>query len=197
MKRGRSKLLIIFAVFLGPLLGAFVWYYGFSGAFAPRGATNHAPLVSPVIPLAPFSNPGLDGLDGVPFTAESLKHRWNVVHLLAAHCDEACQQALYHTRQTRLALGKDANRLQRILLSPSRDLLKRLAAAHPDAIRLLLSETGLENQLAPIAKRRNLGANDALLIDPLGNLMMMLPANLAPALLLKDLKHLLKISRIG
>lgn len=198
MKRGRLKLVVIFAVFLGPLLAAFIWYYGFSRVFAPRGSTNHAPLLSPLIALKPFSNAGVNGAQ---FTAESLKHRWSVIHTLAERCDRQCEKSLYNTRQTRLALGKDANRLRRILLCPNRDVLNRLAADHPDAVRLLESRdespNGLENQLAPLIRERNLGGDDALLVDPLGNLMMIIPAELDPGLLLKDLKHLLKVSRIG
>ena len=41
------------------------------------------------------------------------------------------------------------------------------------------------------------GTYDAVLIDPLGNLMMVVPLDLDPRLLLKDLKKLLKLSRIG
>lgn len=194
MNRGRIKLVIIFTVFLGPLLAAFIWYYGLDGMFAPRGTTNHAPLVSPAVALLPFSNAGAEGAQ---FDADSLRHKWSVIHLLAERCAGSCEKSLYNTRQARLALGKDAARVQRILLAPGRDLLNRLAGDHPDAIRLLESEAGLENQLAPIIERRRLGADDALLVDPLGNLMMIIPAQLAPDLLLKDLKRLLKISRIG
>ena len=198
MKRGRLKLVVIFAVFLGPLLAAFIWYYGLGGVFALRGSTNNAPLISPVIALKPFSNAEING---APFTAESLKHRWSVIHTVAEECDRHCEKSLYNTRQTRLALGKDANRLRRILLGPNRDALNRLAADHPDAVRLLESgdesRNGLENQLAPVLKNRNLGEHDALLLDPLGNLMMIIPAGLDPGLLLKDLKHLLRVSRIG
>ena len=194
MNRGRIKLAVIFAIFLGPLLAAFIWYYGLGGALTPQGKTNHAPLLSPVIALEPFSNAGTDGAH---YNAESFKHQWSIIHLLPDPCAAQCEQSLYNTRQTRLALGKDASRVQRILLSPNRDLLKRLAATQPDSIRLLASANGIENQLAPVIKTRNIGANDALLIDPLGNLMMIIPAELDPGLLLKDLKHLLKVSRIG
>ncbi len=199
MNRGRLKLFVIFAVFLGPLLAAFLWYYGFGagGVLAPRGSTNHASLISPVIALQAFSNPDSDFGDGAPFTNESLKRRWSIIHPLTGRCGGECEKSIYNTRQTRLALGKDANRVQRILLSPNRTLLNRLKAGHPDAVRLLESADGLENQLAPILKQRNIGTNDALLVDPLGNLMMIIPANLDPGLLLKDLKHLLKVSRIG
>jgi len=39
--------------------------------------------------------------------------------------------------------------------------------------------------------------NAIYLVDPLGNLMMRFPPDLEPKSLLKDLKHLLKVSRIG
>ncbi len=201
MNRGRLKLVIIFAAFLGPLLAAFVWYYGLGGAFATRGTTNHAPLISPVVALQPFAN---TDMDGARFTLESLKHRWSVIHTLAARCDPPCEKSLYNTRQTRLALGRDINRMQRILLSPNRDLLRRIQAAHPDAILLPSdhqsshqSSGGIEIQLPALSNHHNIGAADALLVDPLGNLMMIIPADLDPALLLKDLKKLLKLSRIG
>ena len=214
MNRGRLKLVIIFAAFLGPLLAAFIGYYGFGGLGGlgglggpptPRVGTNHAPLLSPMVPLQPFSNATVDAHANANarITFASLKQHWSVIHTLAEQCQQSCEQALYHTRQTRLALGKDANRVQRILLSPNRALLNRLATAHPDAIRVLVhaagdeSPHGLENQLRPIIRQHNLGADDALLVDPLGNLMMIIPASLDPGRLLKDLKHLLKVSRIG
>ena len=214
MNRGRLKLVIIFAAFLGPLLAAFIAYYGMDGLGGlgglggpptPRVGTNHAPLLSPMIPLQPFSNATVDAHANANarITFASLKQHWSVIHTLAEHCQQSCEQSLYHTRQTRLALGKDANRVQRILLSPNRALLNRLATAHPDAIRVLVhaagdeSPHGLENQLRHIIRQHNLGADDALLVDPLGNLMMIIPASLDPGRLLKDLKHLLKVSRIG
>ena len=203
MNRGRLKLVIIFAAFLGPLLASFIWYYGFGGAFAPRTASNHAPLISPPVALAPFSNPVVDGAgagdggDNAPFNLDALKRQWTVVHLLTGECAEPCQRSLYNTRQTRLALGKDARRIRRIIIAPNRAQLQRLAPDHPDATQLLKAQTGLETQLTPLIRHHRLTPHDALLIDPLGNLMMTLPPTLNPALLLKDLKKLLKLSRIG
>ena len=195
MKAGRVKLALVLAVFLGPLLASFVWYYGFGASFAPRARANHAPLVSPAIPLAEFSNNGGGG--GEVFDLGMLRHKWNVAHVLPAQCGADCEKALYHTRQVRIALGRHAPRLRRIFLCPNRALLERLAAEHPDALRLLQSESGLEKQLAPVFKSHARGADDALLIDPLGNVMMVVPAGMDPRLLLKDLKKLLRVSRIG
>ena len=193
MKAGRVKLALVLAVFLGPLLASFVWYYGFGASLAPRARANHAPLVSPAVPLAEFSNAG----GGEVFDLGMLRQKWHVVHALPAQCGADCEKALYHTRQVRLALGRRASRVRRIFLSPNGALLERLAADHPDAIRLLQSESGLEKQLAPVFKSHARGADDALLIDPLGNVMMVVPAGMDPRLLLKDLKKLLRVSRIG
>ena len=199
MNRGRLKLVIIFSVFLGPLLASFIWYYGFGGAFAPRTASNHAPLISPPVALAPFSNPVVDGDggDNALFNLDALKRQWTVVHLLTDECAELCQRSLYNTRQTRLALGKDARRIRRIIIAPNRAQLQHLAPDHPDATQLLNAQTGLETQLTPLIRHHRLTPHAALLIDPLGNLMMTLPPTLNPTLLLKDLKKLLKLSRIG
>ena len=197
MNRARLKLILILAAFLGPLLAAFLWYYGLGAASAPREMSNHAPLLQPPIPLTPFTNPRADG--SANFALTDLKGKWSILHPLTHHCTATCQQSLYHTRQTRLALGRRANRIRRILISPNRDLLNSLAAEHPDAVRLLHTGdgTGLAGQLIPLRERGRIGEDDAVLVDPLGNVMMVVPEELDPRLLLKDLKKLLKLSRIG
>jgi len=206
MNRGRLKLALIFAAFLGPLLAAFAWYYGGGDAPATRATTNHAPLLAPPLALRGFANPAADGGDGADagasapafaFNLDALKRRWTVVHLLPESCAAGCRAALYNTRQARLALGRDAPRVRRVFIAAGRAQLASLAAAHPDATRLLRAANGLENQLIPLRRRRNLNPADALLIDPLGNVMLVIPATLDPRLLLKDLKKLLKLSRVG
>ncbi|MDD9810783.1 MAG: hypothetical protein OXU71_03575 [Gammaproteobacteria bacterium] len=203
MNRGRLKLALIFAAFLGPLLAAFAWYYGGGDAAATRATTNHAPLLAPPLALRGFANPAADDGDGAQFAQfaqfdlDALKRRWTVVHLLPESCAAGCRAALYNTRQARLALGRDAPRVRRVFIAAGRAQLASLAAAHPDATRLLRAANGIENQLIPLRRRRNLNPADALLIDPLGNVMLVIPATLDPRLLLKDLKKLLKLSRVG
>ena len=74
---------------------------------------------------------------------------------------------------------------------------KLIQTNHPDALLLKASESGIENQVAAQLAELESGTYDAVLIDPLGNLMMVVPLDLDPRLLLKDLKKLLKLSRIG
>ncbi len=190
----RWKLMVVAAVFLGPLLGAFVWYYGFDASQAPAGQSNHAPLIQPAVPLEAFEN---ERYGQHTANLESLGKFWTMVHLVRQPCGDTCRKSIYNTRQTRIAVGKDGNRIQRYLILQDPDLLGRLQSEHVDASLLIESDQGLENQIRSIFSKNGIGEDDAILIDPLGNAMMVIPADLEPRLLLKDLKKLLKISRIG
>lgn len=194
ISRSRIKLLIIFTLFLGPLILAVIWYYGFGAVFAPKSAVNNAPLVQPAVPLESFTNPTLDDQQ---VSLDSLNGRWTVVHRLGSACDDHCELSLYNTRQTRLALGRDSNRIQRLLLGSDVGLMESVGENHQDLGLMLNAPGGLNHQLAPIVEKENLDSHDGLLIDPLGNVMMTIPVDLNPSLFLKDLKKLLKLSKIG
>ena len=192
--QSRLKLVFIFSLFLGPLLVAFVWYYGLGAILTPGGKANHAPLISPIVTLAPFENRLHD--DRI-ITLESLRRKWTILHFLGSQCEEQCQKSLYNTRQTRLALGKDAGRLQRYVVVEDEILANEIQQNHADAVLVRPSEKGLQIQLQQLIEHQNHGVNDGILVDPLGNAMMYVPADLDPGLLLKDLKKLFKLSHIG
>jgi len=194
IKSSRIKLLLVFSLFLGPLLVAFLWYYGLGAAFSPKEKTNYSPLISPIVTMAPFS----DQLrDGNTFTLDSMKHRWTIVHFNDMQCRDRCQKSLYNTRQTRIAVGKDANRIQRVLIAPNENPAGKVIGEHADLLVISDPNSELLAQIRSISMRENSGPNDAIMIEPLGNAMMLIPVDLNPSLLLKDLKRLLKLSRIG
>jgi cytochrome oxidase Cu insertion factor (SCO1/SenC/PrrC family) len=194
IRHSRKKLLIVFGLFFGPLIIALIWYYGLGAAFLQRAATNHAPLVQPVVTLQPFTNLLLDQTQ---INLDRLQGKWTVLHRLGNTCGESCENALYNTRQTRLALGRDSNRVQRFLLGRNVNLLETAGAEHADLGLILRINGGLDSQLTPVIESMAMGQDDALLVDPLGNVMMVIPADLNPSYLLKDLKKLLKLSKIG
>ena len=189
----RAKAVILILLFLGPLLGSFVWYYGLNAKLIP-GQINNAPLVSPPVALDDFENPGHDE---VAVTLASLRRKWTIVHIVHGRCNEECETLLYNTRQVRLATGRDAHRIARMILAAEPHLLAWIRQEHPDAALIKPAENGIEVQLNPIVEALGERAVHALLIDPLGNVMMTIPSDLSPQLLLKDLKKLLKLSRIG
>ena len=148
----RAKLLLVFFLFLGPLCAAFIWYYGLGATLVPKSQSNNAPLIAPVVSLTTFENDSHFS-DVVNFS--SLQKKWTIVHLLESNCDETCKQALYNTRQTRIALGKDSHRIQRIIILSDSKFAKEVEYNHEDAFILKPQTNGLEQQLQPIIHTRS------------------------------------------
>jgi hypothetical protein len=98
---------------------------------------------------------------------------------------------LYLSRQVVTGLGKDANRVQRVVLisTDTPDLMEHLGVEHPD-VKVVSGMTTF--------KRFATGDGPVLLLmDPNHNVMMLYSLDKAGKPMLRDLKHLLKISNIG
>lgn len=189
----RLVLLGVVAAFVGPLLLATLWYAEVE-RWRPQGQVNHGQLVSPARPVTTLA---LRRLDGTPLGPAWLRGRWTLVQIGARDCDLRCQASLFKSRQARLSLGRDQERVQRLLVLPSGEAPQRwapLLAGHP---RLTVATAG-PGQLAELRALFGAGAPEALmLVDPLGNFMMRYDAEATTKGILKDLKRLLKVSHIG
>ena len=104
--RSRLTLLLLMALFFGPLLLSFLMYYRWH--WRPAGQTNHGRLIEPPRPL-----PALDA-------AAVLHDKWSLVYVGAGDCDDACRFALYFIRQTHLGLGHLMPRVQQVFLVTER-----------------------------------------------------------------------------
>ena len=198
--RNLRTLAALAAIFLLPLVIAFVTYYG--TGWRPSGHVNHGRLIDPPRPLPAVALPrvSLDAADGdapgaAPGSATALRHRWSLVYVGAGDCDAACRQALYVMRQTRLALNADMTRVARVYLV-SRACCDRtfLAREHPGLQVLDASAPAAQPLLAQFPAERE---HTLFVVDPLGNLMMSYDARGNPHGLLEDLKKLLRLSHIG
>jgi hypothetical protein len=169
----RAKVALIFAVCVAPPVLAWLAY---EQGWGSGRAANYGELIEPR---------RLDGPLG------ALRGKWVLVTFDEASCAPTCERKLYIVRQARLALGKDADRIERLWLvtggaQPSAPLLGAIEGAH-----LAASSAELE---------RAFGAEvtaHIYLVDPLGNLMMRFPAEADPARLIKDLERLMKYSSVG
>ena len=184
--KGRLQLLLMAAVFLGPLVVAALMYFGGHG-IAPEGRTNHGALLEPIVRLT----------DELP---ESGLHEhndgyWVLLYANAGACDEACENSLFMLRQSRLMLGKEMDRLVRVFLhgdTPPDTVL--LADEHQGLVAL---QDSTLRELLDNNKPSALDAGGYFLVDPLGNLVMYFPPDIDPQAMVEDIKHLLEFSRIG
>ena len=183
-RKSRLQLLLVALVFLGPLAVA-SWLY-FQGA-APSGRTNHGVLLEPIINVSDQLSAFDDG--------NQQGRTWVLLYRNPGICDDACRKALYTSRQARLMLGNEMDRIQRVFLrgeSPPDTVF--LADEHPGLITI---EDSALDELLDNKRPAELPASGYYLIDPLGNLVMYFRPDLDPADTVDDIKHLLRLSRIG
>jgi hypothetical protein len=179
-------LLAIAAVFTVPLALA-AWMYYFDASLVPTSATNKGILLLPIVSLR-------DELaDSALHDAQS--KQWLMLYASRGRCADECDQALLRLRQSRLMLGKDMQRVGRVLLR-SESTPDTVTVSEQYAGVIIISDKGLM-QLLEEKRPKELRRGGCYLIDPLGNLVMYFPPDLDPKEMVGDIKHLLKLSHIG
>jgi cytochrome oxidase Cu insertion factor (SCO1/SenC/PrrC family) len=197
VKRGRRRLLALAALFFVPLGVAF-WMYYAPGGWRPAGDASKGDLIDPARPLPELAVPSMDGpTAGAAF----LRGRWTMLYVGDGLCDDRCRKALYLTRQTRIALNKDMDRVQRVFLVTDRCCDRAfLAQEHPDLVVARVDDEASARLLAPFPTYDGVSvaaAGRIYLVDPLGNLLMSYAPAAPDKALLTDVKKLLRLSHIG
>lgn len=180
----------LLVVFLLPLV-AISLMYTYRDSLPLPGPKSHGELVDPVRQLPAFSIRDVAGKD---ITLDALKGKWTLVYVDASGCDLECQASLFKMRQARLALGEDMSRVARLFLlegDPGRPDVAEILEEYP---RMMVAGTGGSDVAALFGEAAE---GRIYMVDPLGNVMMRYDSASTTKGILKDMKHLLKYSRIG
>jgi cytochrome oxidase Cu insertion factor (SCO1/SenC/PrrC family) len=192
-RRQRRILIGVALMFFAPLGLSFYLYYGKD--WHPGGRVNAGTLIEPPRPLPSLALPlAVSGETNPQF----LKVKWTFLYLQQGRCDDECHRHLYDTRQVRLALDREMNRVQRVFIGDSDCCdLKELQAAHPDLLTIRSSPA--DEPLLALLPMDSAAVNShrVYLIDPLGNLMMFYAPEAKSKGMLEDMKRLLRLSSIG
>ncbi len=186
-RKGRTAFLILVAIFFVPLIAAWLMYFGVIG-WKPSGIKANGELIQP---------PALIDV-GEPLylvDAQEATLLLSLIHLVfvADQCDDDCEASLVLMRQVRMSLGRYLDRIRRALIVTSEVNVGRLEEAFP-GMDIVQSRDIAASILE--ASGRASGAQ-IYLVDPIGNLTMMFAHDSEPRPMYNDMKHLLKISRIG
>lgn len=192
--RSRKQIWILVGAFFAPLALAFLLYYGLD--IRPHGNTNKGDLIHPPVTLPEVELPGAADQ---PLAATALRGKWSMVYIGDGACDPRCREALTLMRQTRLALGDDMPRIQRVFLVSGNCCDEAYLNTEHDGLLLGRIDNPAGHTLLETfpdtAQAAGLGR--IYLVDPLGNLMMKYEPDAPQKGLLEDLKKLLKLSHIG
>ena len=208
-RQARRVLLLIAGIPVGMMLAATALWWavqqGYVDILGSVGTANHGELVDPPRSLSDvvFQH------EGVAETLwADLPTKWYLVVVQRGDlCDETCQQQLYQTRQIHLALGKDFNRVGRVLLGD--------VAAASVLISPVTAHNDEPQRLVPWLEREHLGLTPLTLgsssldtlvpetidqpgqwyvVDPAGWVMMRVADDLHYKDVISDLRFLLKHS---
>lgn len=191
-KRGRLKMLLVLLVCASPVIASYFTYF----VIRPEGRTNYGELVLPTREM-PASLP-LATLDGAPVAPAALRGQWLLVVVMPPVCDAACEKRLFMQRQLREMLGREAERLDKLVLvadapaaAPAlKPELRAALEAAPAATVLRTPREALAQWLAPAAGHAL--EEHLYVVDPLGQWMMRMPAAAEPQRVMRDLTKLMR-----
>lgn len=191
----RTKLALMMALFAVPTLASFIVFYW----FPPTKTSNYGELITPVVNLPQLSLAVTDGTDAAQGAGEQgLRGKWLIVTRDSGTCEAACERKLFAMRQSRLIVGREMDRVVRVILidddtKPNEELIKRYQGTAWVSAKSL---SWLSKLPAPPQDASN-GRVFFYAVDPLGNIFMRYGTDADVKLIAKDLQRVLKASQIG
>lgn len=180
--KSRLTLLALLAVFLLPLLLAWLFARG-PLDWRPQSNLNYGVLLQPPLALSSY---GVIDATGAALTENAIARDWFVVVLYDGACYASCQQLMQDAERIQIAVGRDTHRVSLALLSAQAE-----AATPAGKNWRLPAQGGLIQEL-----RRASGDppfdTQLLLVDYLGNVVLIYPPTDGGLGALEDLKRLLK-----
>lgn len=184
-------LIIIVALTVLPVVGAYLAYY--TGMGIPRDKVNEGLLLQPAVDVRAL----LAGADGPVPEFVGGNRKWRLLIPIPEHCNEACQQNLYTTRQVHIRLGREVTRLERYTINLGGEqgeaFLQSIAAEHPQMETIHLDASLWENAFAA-TNLPDEWINDHyyLLVDQVGFAALAYNADHHGNQLLDDIKRVLR-----
>ena len=199
--KGRLLVLGLVAIFVLPI--AIAWWLNINppSAYTDIEVTGKG---SKLVPGAPsISEGGLTPLDGMRPPTGYFQGTWTLLMVTeSAACELSCTDALHMTRQIHHALGREIDRLHRVLAQTKAldDRGRQRLLAHTRSANVVLAALATpawRDRLAAVLGEKDTLASSVFVIDPLGRVVLYYDMGQAPRGLLQDLKRLLRWSKIG
>jgi len=198
VKRNYTTLWVMILLFALPYMAATYFYLNQDAIVLP--ASNYGELV---VPVRQISDVSLTTLNNERFSFSDVKGKWVLLTIGDSTCEQSCQENLYKIRQIRKAVGQERGRIERVFLLTNETGLgsfnEKLAGYAGMTVALAAEKThaDLLGDFA-VSATNNSGIIDGIyIIDPRGDLMMAYPSGADAQNILKDVRRLLKVSKIG
>jgi len=195
--RKRLPVIGLMVVFFAPVIVA----YGYlsTGYYQTLGTKNKGNLIEQPID---FNQIGLKRANGEPISTQTLHSNWWLVYRLPEQCLDACQQRLLQIRQAIQAIGSDKSRVRPLILRSSQRPHPELEYWKEQTPHVVVAQVSAQDLQEKVMSKAPL--ESLIVMDPLGFGMLHFETVTDPdkaiqqaKQLVKDVKYLLKVSRIG
>ncbi len=191
----RTKFILIFLLFSVPFVGSTLVYV----FWKPAATANYGELISPIVSLPEIRLGVVEaGAASSDDLKKSLRGKWLLMTIDGGGCGAACEKKIYAMRQARLMLGREQDRVLRVVLIDDETL--------PDAgLRQKYTGTVWVSKEAAIWKKllqgesgpSQSGRSQIYGVDPLGNVFIRYTADPDIKRMNQDFQRVLKASQIG
>ena len=184
--KARIALVVIVALFTAPFIAS--WYLVFYTDFKKNDiGVQNGSLIHPVIEVG-----AIEAIAIGDATKQKLLGKWTLTGFVSAGCDADCEKLLYTLRQTRLALGKNLDKVGRLVLTDSDEVLGY--EEEYKGQKVVKDPEEYDRLMNKFREIENFDANDIYLIDPYGFIMMRYDRGMNPKGIIKDVERLIKNS---
>ncbi|WP_334059761.1 hypothetical protein [Alteromonas sp. S005] len=173
----KKTLIIMVAVFVLPVVMAKL---ALDNDWFTKGATNKGQLLAPTIDMSAL--------------LKDAKPKWRLLYVMPNECDAVCENALFSINQVWLALGKESDRAQAVVVTT--------ASSDQGAVAALADYPFVET--LPVTTATELASSSVYIVDTQNNAMLFYEikddrkdAVMESRNMLADMRKLLKLSRIG
>jgi len=181
----RWQITLLLIVFISPVILSAMFYL--KRDTWQLNTLHYGQLLSP--PLT-FNHIKFTGGEPRSEINNKFQGQWLMMYVAPDICELDCDMSLYKMRQVRLALGKNMERINRLVIDISPPMNKHLK----DLLKNVYQKTPI---LFTSFYPKALTPGHLYIVDPLGNIILDYSPQNKPKHLLKDMKRLLKASRIG
>lgn len=192
----RTKFVMIFLLFSVPFIASTITFL----VWKPSVTNNYGELISPTVALPETKLTRIDAVDanisiGSELIEKSLRGKWLMLTRDSGACEAACQKKLYAMRQARLSIGREQDRVVRVVLVDD-DVVPGSALVAEFQSTIWISAKALP-WLAKLPSTEANLRNHIYGVDTLGNVFIRYNADPDIKRMMKDFQRVLKASQIG
>lgn len=186
--KGRLVLVTIALMFFLPILLA--WFLNFYSDFKRDAqGIHHGELIVPPLPLGDLKVTAIGASEVL-----SLEKKWTLIFLVSNQCDLTCEDKLYQLRQIRLAVGKDRDKVERVLVVDKDLDWSDYENSFQNQKVIVKGSPSYESIIKNLKSVKNFDSNAIYLMDAYGSLIMKYAYKTAPKGIIKDIERLIRVA---